>query len=558
MKIFGLLDAQYTNFVQSVKNYLSNTLSNYDESYGNSTIFGQIINVLGATVQNIMLYIEDAFTEQNKYTAQRKKSIYGLAALSGYQPSLGKATGVQLKVNFIPSNTQGLNVVINNKERLTCTQNGLQYNIILPQEAVVLSIEKDNSTRYMYAVQGQFENQTFIADGGKYYTQNFKYQGNLDTDYLEVRVNDVLYEQVASIYDMDPDGTQYTFKVNYISGLDIIFGNNVHGSALNEGDVIKITYLVHDGEQGNLDVSKETHFVFNNSLADISGTAVNGNSIFNVTFATNDAVTSGSNSETTDQVRNMIGLNSRSLVMSSPDNYKNFLSKFSFCGYNRTWSEPGSLIINSLIIRNYKLLLDAGKDYFSMTEDDYKLNDIQKESLKNAVNKNGIQMAGVTYNIVDPDICKYAMYIYIKLKKTSADQEYITQQIRNIISNFFANAQSDIYIPKSDIISLIKNEISVVDGVNIYFLSEKNETALQTKEYTKVTQTYNPSTNTFVKKTEHIYLYDGENPNIGLDDHGNIYLESDEQFPVLMGGWDYLNKEGQEVKIVDPLIIVFE
>ena len=68
--------------------------------------------------------------------------------------------------------------------------------------------------------------------------------------------------------------------------------------------------------------------------------------------------------------------------MSSPDNYKNFLSKFSFCGYNRTWSEPGSLIINSLIIRNYKLLLDAGKDYFSMTEDDYKLNDIQKESLK--------------------------------------------------------------------------------------------------------------------------------------------------------------------------------
>ena len=154
MKIFGLLDIQYTNFVQSVKNYLSNTLSDYDESYGNSTIFGQIINVLSATVQNIMLYIEDAFTEQNKYTAQRKKSIYGLAALSGYQPSLGKATGVQLKVNFIPSNTQGLNVVINNKERLTCTQNGLQYNIILPQEAVVLSIEKDNSTRYMYAVQG--------------------------------------------------------------------------------------------------------------------------------------------------------------------------------------------------------------------------------------------------------------------------------------------------------------------------------------------------------------------------------------------------------------------
>ena len=95
MKIFSLLDIQYNRFVSSVKNYLAKTLSNYDASYGNSTIFGQIINVLSETVQNIILYIEDAFTEQNVYTAQRKKSIYGLAALSGYQPSLGKASGVQ-------------------------------------------------------------------------------------------------------------------------------------------------------------------------------------------------------------------------------------------------------------------------------------------------------------------------------------------------------------------------------------------------------------------------------------------------------------------------------
>lgn len=558
MKIFSLLDTQYNSFVQSVKSYLSNTLSNFNEGYGNSTIFGQIINVLSATVQNIMLYIEDAFTEQNKYTAQRKKSIYGLAALSGYQPDLGKASGVQIKFNFVPSNSQDLNIVINNKEPLTCTQNGLQYNIILPQEAIVMSVEKDNSTRYMYAVQGAFESQTFVATGGRYYTQNMRYQGNLDTDYLEVRVNNELWEQKASIYDMDPDGTQYTYRVNYVSGIDIVFGNNVHGRALDKGDVIKITYLVHDGEQGNLDISKETYFIFNNNLYDISGSSVDGNNLFNVTFATNDAITSGSNSETTTAVRNMIGLNSRSLVMASPDNYKNFLSKFSFCGYNRTWSEPGSLIINSLIMKNYSLSLQDGKSYFNLLEKDFKLTDVQKESLINAVNKNGMQMAGVTYNIIDPEICKYAMYVYIKLKKSSYDQEYVTQQIRELIGNFFANTQSDIYIPKSDIINLIKNEISSVDGVNVYFLSERNETALQTKEYTKVTQTYNPSTNTYDKKTEHIYLYDGENPNLGLDDHGNIYLDTDEQFPVLMGGWDYLNKEGQEVEVTDPLIIVFE
>ena len=127
-----------------------------------------------------------------------------------------------------------------------------------------------------------------------------------------------------------------------------------------------------------------------------------------------------------------------------------------------------------------------------------------------------------------------------------------------MIADFFSEIQSDIFIPKSDIIQLIKNNISNVDGVDVYFLSEKNETAIQKQSYTKTNYVYNVSTNTYSKNTQTIYLYDGENPNLGLDSHGNIYLDSDEQFPVLMGGWDYLNQNGDEIKIVNPVNIIFE
>ena len=167
MKLFKLLDIQYNKFTSEIKNYLSKTLSGYGVSYSNSTIFGQIINVFSSVVQNVMLYIEDAFTEQNVYTAQRKKSIYSLAALSGYRPSLGKASGVQLKFSYTPSNVSNFNLILNNHEQLTCTQNGMIYNVILPQNFIVLSLEKDNSSKYIYAVQGRFETQTFISDGGK-------------------------------------------------------------------------------------------------------------------------------------------------------------------------------------------------------------------------------------------------------------------------------------------------------------------------------------------------------------------------------------------------------
>lgn len=558
MKLFSLLDIQYSRFTESIKKYLSKTLSSSNESFGNNTVFGQLINVLSGVVQNIMLYIEDALTEQNKYTAQRKKSIYGLAALSGYNASYGKASGVQLKMSFVPTNTRYLNIIINNHERLTCTQNGLQYNIILPQESILMSIEKDNSHKYLYAVQGKFETQQFISNGGKFYTKNFKFLGNMDTDYMTVKINNEVWEYCPSIYDMNPDGKQFTYKVSNINGIDLIFGNDVYGRSLKEGDRIEVTYLVHDGELGNMDSLKETYFVFDNDLKDINGEIIDGNSIFNVTFAVKDPITAGTNSESIDQVKQMIGYNSRSLVLASPENYKNLISKFSFCGYNRTWSDRGSMNINSLILKNYKQLLKSNSDYFNLQESDFILTEQQKQSIINHIDKNGYQMAGVNYNIYNPEICKYMMYIYITLKDKTYDKDFISEQIRNLIGEFFGNINSDIFIPKSDIIHLIKSNIDSIDSVNVYFLSEKNETALINRNYVNIIHKYDYNTGTYITKTEDVYLYDGENPNLGLDEHGNILLSDNYSFPVLMGGWSYLNSEKELVSVTDPLIITFK
>lgn len=556
MKIFDLLQIKYNQFERGISDYLSKFLSSKNTSYGNNTIFGQLMTVLNATVQNIMLYIEDSLVEQNKYTAQRKKSIYGLAAQSGYNPSLGKAAGVQLRLNYIPNNVNNLNVIIRDKEVLTCTQNGMLYNIILPQEAVIIS--PDNNYCDLYAVQGRFESQTFVSIGGEYYTQNFNFLGNLDVDYLTVKINDEIWEKSEGFYDMDPDGRQWTYKISPVSGIDLIFGNNQHGRALKDGDVINISYLIHDGETGNMDVNENTYFLFNNLLQDISGDEVDGNAVFNLTFNTEDAIIAGTNSESISQVRQMIGLNSRSLVLASPENYKSIINKFSFCGYNRTWSEKGSMVVNSLIMKNYKLLLNEDKTYFDLNEQDFKLTDQQKNSIINSIEKTGNQLAGVTYKIFDPELCKYALYIYLKLKSGNHDKNYITSKIRNLIAEFFTDINSDIFIPKSDIIQLIKNNISEIDGIDIYFLSESNETAVQTGQYIETQYNYDPVTNSYKKKVVSHYLYPGENPNLGLDEHGNIYLQSDVQFPVLMGGWDYINSNGDEVSIIDPLMIIYE
>jgi hypothetical protein len=134
----------------------------------------------------------------------------------------------------------------------------------------------------------------------------------------------------------------------------------------------------------------------------------------------------------------------------------------------------------------------------------------------------------------------------------------ISKQIRQLIGEFFTNVQSDIFIPKSDIIHLLKTNIDAIDGVDVYILSQKNEHAIYTQRYTEDYYIMNNLTGQYVKRTQNVKLYDGENPNLGLDSHGNIYLKSDSQFPVLMGGWDYKNSEGELVTITDPLTIIFE
>lgn len=563
MKLFKLIQLQFDQFRDAIQQYLSKTLSNYGTSYGNNTIFGQLINVLVGTTQNILSYTEDALTEQNVYTAQRKRSVYNLARISGYNPSLGTASTCIIKMSFMPNNSHSLDIVLNNKTKMTCSQNGLIYNILLPQEAIMLSIQHDNSSKYLTLVEGMFEEQTFISFGGQLYTQNVVFNGDCDIDYLEVYVNGEKWERCEGLYDMMADGKQYIVRTSLKKGIDIVFGNDEYGRALKNNDIIKVSYLIHSGEMGNINPNEECGFLFESPLTDISGNSVDGNQVFYIELQNKDNISCGTNSEDTSVVRQMIGLNSRALVLADAKNYDLFLKRFSFVGYNRTWGEEGSLVVNSIIMKNYASQLESGNDYFNLAETDFYLTDNQKKSIAQCISNSGQQLAGTSLNIFDPELVKYAAYIYIKLKKDTAyDTEYITTQIRNIVGEFFTNINSDIFVPKSDIVHLIKSNIEEVDGVDIYFLSQLNEEAKINRKYLNKTYSYDPSTGLYHIEEEMVYLYGNEDPGVGLDSHGNIYLNNNDQFPVLMGGWRFISSaEGEAIQyttITDPLMIIYQ
>lgn len=556
MQLFKLKNIQFDAILQDIKQFLSKSIGG-NTNIGQSSVFGQLLTVISAVAHNIMAYIEDALVEQNKYTAQRKKSIYGLAAQSGYQPSTGRAAGVWLQIASKPANETGLDVVVFDRARLICTQNGLYYVTVLNSPSITLSSDNATGTQYIYAVQGRMETQRFVSTGGNLYAQNIPYVGYIDTQYLKVYINGELWEQSASLYDMTPDSKEYYIRFNPVTGLDIVFGNDVHGRPLQQNDVIEVTYLLHDGEGGNLEVDDNTYFIFADTLTDTSGEHVNANGIFRISFATKDSVASGSNSESTAVTKQMIGFNSRALVLADSNNFRNFLSKYSFVGYNRTWSEKGSMVINSMVMQNHKLHMSRGSDYFKLTDQDFLLTPLQKASIKNALERSGQLLAGCTFNMVDIDLAKYALYVYVKLADANISHEYISTQIKQYVGEFMSNTSSDSYIPKSDIIKVIKDNISGIDGINVYIISEDNEKAIMNGEYIDKTYRYNPSTGTYAAKETHIKVYPGDNPSLGLDAHGNILVDKDNQFPVFMGGWQWKTEDGSIVT-TEPITIIYE
>lgn len=556
MQLFKLKNIQFDAILQDIKQFLSKSIGG-NTNIGQSSVFGQLLTVISAVAHNIMAYIEDALVEQNKYTAQRKKSIYGLAAQSGYQPSTGRAAGVWLQIASKPANETGLDVVVFDRARLICTQNGLYYVAVLNSPSITLSSDNATGTQYIYAVQGRMETQRFVSTGGNLYAQNIPYVGYIDTQYLKVYINGELWEQSASLYDMTPDSKEYYIRFNPVTGLDIVFGNDVHGRPLQQNDVIEVTYLLHDGEGGNLEVDDNTYFIFADTLTDTSGEHVNANGIFRISFATKDSVASGSNSESTAVTKQMIGFNSRALVLADSNNFRNFLSKYSFVGYNRTWSEKGSMVINSMVMQNHRLHMSRGSDYFKLTDQDFLLTPLQKASIKNALERSGQLLAGCTFNMVDIDLAKYALYVYVKLADANISHEYISTQIKQYVGEFMSNTSSDSYIPKSDIIKVIKDNISGIDGINVYIISEDNEKAIMNGEYIDKTYRYNPSTGTYATKETRIKVYPGDNPSLGLDAHGNILVDKDNQFPVFMGGWQWKTEDGSIVT-TEPITIIYE
>lgn len=540
MKLFNIIQTSFDNYDQTIRSYLSKTFNNLGLQYTHTQIFGVIFDGIKGIMQNMMFYIEDALNEQNIFTATRKTSIYSLAKISGYEAFYGSAARGTILCKLILNNgldSKTTKIYIQNHTPITNKNTGVTYLIELPTDYYVVDVSKPLINHEFKIVQGNIASNNFVSEGKSLETFSVYSVDLFDKEYLKVFVDGVEYTQVANLYDMTENGTEYMCEIGYENSFDIIFGNGVYGKRLIEGQNIRIEYLKHAGITGNILPDEITQFSFSGMGNDVYGNNVDLNQY--LILELNKCISGGTNSDSIEFIRNMVGKNSKSLVLASKDNFELFFKRFSFIGTVNCWSETNSMYIIASCTKNLSKELKNPEKYFELSDKKILLDEAQKEMIQSTLDNSQKSFAGITLKFEDPIIRKFAIMCYVKLDNVY-ERDIVKNDIKRYIALYFMNKLTNTqFIAKSDLVKYLLDNIKIIKSLDITFYSDLAESCYyNTYYYDYVFKEIN-GTFDYVKRK---VMYESD-VQPGLDKFGNISLNTKLEMPIISSIKYYPNKK---------------
>lgn len=531
MRIFDVLSTTYDKFDSTVQAFLNKVFGGLGQAYSSSNLFGAIFTGIKGVMQNIMFYIEDAMTEQNIFTATRKKSVYSLAKLSGYEPWYGSAaTGTILLTdqvtNGLPTGTS--KIIIQNGDTVVEENTGNIYVISLPTDSLTIDLAKPLVTHEVKIIQGKWQSSSYTADGDPLETIEITVDGLYDKDFIEVYVNGEKWDIGSCLYDLTQNEKRCIVNGGYEADFYVMFGDGMYGKALSEGDQVTIQYIAHNGSQGNITPSSSTSIKFNNNLKDSLGNSIDGNNY--ITCVVNNYISGGTDADSISMIRSITGTNSRSLVIASKDSFSLFLKRFSFIGQFSLITHKDSLDIDCIAFSNFKNNITTSSAYYDLAPSNMILKESQKEMVLSALSNSDKTFAGVSLNMLDPTIRKYAIVCYLKVP-SSYTKEAIKIMIKKYIADYFMSLDNNDmqFIAKSDIIKTITTNLPTLTSFDFDFISEDDEQAASKGYWYKKTLVKTSIGYSYASIRQ---IYDPTD-KIGLDDIGNIRLNSKFEMPII-------------------------
>lgn len=516
MDIFKLSRISFEQMYSDTKDYLTAKFQQVGEVFTPASAFGQIVTVMLNLGKLIFYYIEDSITELNIYTASRDTSIRSLARIAGHNPTRAISANGTLILSYSGEQVDmyGNTVVIPNYTNLVNAATGLPYIIVLNSEETRLELT-GKKTIEVKIYQGQIESQQVTGTGlpMQSYSINPKRGYQVDNNFVNLYVNNEKWKVYDSIYDIPYEYLGAVVKTGINGGLDIYFGNGYFGSIPALGTAIRIEYITNAGNAGNIFDNAQPKFTFADDGFDLAGDTVDLNQALSVRVGL--PINFGADSEPIYLTRILTPKTSRAYVLANADNYVYFLEKFNMFSVIDAFSSfsdndlTDDNVVYLFLIPDVNKRKPSNADYFNIPINLFLLSDDEKTKIYNLIEESGQKILTTVVKIVDPIIKKYVVNISIRSFQ-GYSHDVIRQSIISKCSDYFLKNRRRDKIPKSDLVSIIES-IDGVDSVNVWFISEENET--------------------FKADPANADL-----PSVGLDEYGDVMINKGE-YALVRGGW---------------------
>ncbi len=268
----------------SIRDYLkANTnFTDFDFEGSNLSI---IIDALAyntyTTAYNTNMAANECFLD----SATLRENVVALARNIGYVPRSRRSS--RARISFTVSGLEETSTLTLNSG-IICNGSGENSNYIfcIPEDITVSVINGVAEFNNIEIFEGNFVSQTFTVDTSLFNQRYILENSFVDTSTIKVKVQPsesstaiVNYKQIDNIIGITSTSSSYLLQEIEDERYELIFGDNVIGKKLSNGNFVTTSYVVSDGKDGN----GASEFSFVGNITNQDGAAINPDTISLVT-----------------------------------------------------------------------------------------------------------------------------------------------------------------------------------------------------------------------------------------------------------------------------------
>lgn len=250
---FNITELDFNSIKTSLKNYMKDNGVLQDYNFEGSAI-STLLDVLSYNTQYNAYYLNMVANEMFLDTALQRNSVVSQAKLLNYVPksAIAPSATINLTVNQVNDSSLTLPKYTN---FLSESIDGVNYNFVTTDSKTVNVVSGVAQFNDVNLKQGQASNYSFVVDISTNPKSFFKIPDvGIDTTTLLVTVQESSSNNYTRTYSLSSDyltlnndSLVYFLQEGLNGYYEIYFGNGILGKSLNNGNIVRLSYIVTKG-----------------------------------------------------------------------------------------------------------------------------------------------------------------------------------------------------------------------------------------------------------------------------------------------------------------------